>query len=142
MNRLLRLRVYVLIAATLGLAACGSVTPILPVQSNVPYAQTDLTVGTGAEAVAGKTATVQYVLWLYSETAVDHKGTQIDSGSFPFLLGSNAVIPGFEQAVTGMRVGGTRRATVPPALAYGSAGKSPVPPNAALVFEVSLTNVQ
>jgi FKBP-type peptidyl-prolyl cis-trans isomerase FkpA len=137
-----RLRGLVVLAAFLAVPACGSVTPIAPDQTTVAYSQTDLTIGTGAEATSGKTASVQYLLWLYSESGADHKGMQIDSGSFTFTLGTNAVIPGFEQAVTGMKVGGIRRATVPPSLAYGSQGKSPVPPNAALVFEINLTTVQ
>ncbi|SRR6266540_2411647 len=135
-------RLLVALALFISAAACGSVTPIYPDQSGVPYSQTDLIVGTGAEAVAGQTASVQYVLWLYSETGTDHKGTQIDSGAFSYVVGGNGVIKGFDNAVIGMKVGGSRRATVPPSLAYGSTGNNSIPPNAALVFEISLINVQ
>jgi FKBP-type peptidyl-prolyl cis-trans isomerase len=118
------------------------VTPVYPDQNNIQYAQTDLTVGTGSTAAAGNTASVQYQLWLYSESGADHKGSQIDSGAFQYLVGSTQVIKGFDMAVTGMKVGGVRRATVPPSLAYGSQGNQAIPPNAALVFEITLVSVQ
>jgi FKBP-type peptidyl-prolyl cis-trans isomerase FkpA len=125
------------------LAACGSSTPISPDQSSVAFSITELTVGTGDEAVPGKTASVNYNLWLYNDSAADKKGTQVGPGSFSFVLGLGQVIPGFEQGVTGMRVGGTRRVIVPPSLAYGATGNVPtIPPNAALVFEVALVAIQ
>src|SRR4029079_11395559 len=79
LRRLAPLGLLVLLTAT----ACdfGSSNPSAPTapdQSNVPYSQTDLTVGTGAEATAGSTAAVQYGAWLYSDATPDHKGTQID----------------------------------------------------------------
>jgi FKBP-type peptidyl-prolyl cis-trans isomerase FkpA len=122
--------------------ACGSSSPTIPDQSNVEFSVTDLTVGTGTEATAGKTATVQYVAFFYSDSAADHKGQQFDQGTFPFVLGANRVIQGFDMAVTGMKVGGTRRAIVPPSLAYGKTGSGPVPPNTALVFDIALNDVQ
>ena len=132
-----------LIVAAFAISACKGSSPTAPDQSSVPYAQADVTVGTGAEATAGKTASVQYILWLYSETATDHKGLQVDSGQFAYVVGSNQVIKGFDNAVVGMKVGGVRRVTVPPSLGYGSAGSAPsIPPNAALVFEIGLANVQ
>jgi FKBP-type peptidyl-prolyl cis-trans isomerase FkpA len=133
------------------LAACGGgdsnptspTTPTIPPQ---PFSITELRAGTGAEAVAGKSVTVEYAVWLYSTTGTDNKGTLVDTSvgraPYTFALGTNAVIPGFEQGVTGMKVGGVRRVIVPPALAYGAAGNNSVPPNANLVFEVELLNVQ
>jgi len=115
--------------------------PTSPDQSNVPYSQTDLTVGTGAEAIAGSTATVQYGAWLYSDAGLDHKGTQVDQATFSFVVGANTVIKGFDQGVAGMKAGGTRRLIVPPSAAYGSTGYQSIPPNAALVFDIALTNV-
>src|SRR5206468_2914282 len=106
------------------------------------YAQTDLTIGTGAEATPGTTATAQYGLWLYSETAPDHKGTQLQVNQVTFVVGGNSIIKGFDMGVTGMRVGGTRRIICPPSLAYGATGNPPIPPNAALVFDIALIAVQ
>ena len=63
------------------LVACGSSSPTTPTPLNVPYSQTDLIVGTGAEAVNGKTLSVNYTGWLYSTTAADHKGQQFDTSA-------------------------------------------------------------
>jgi FKBP-type peptidyl-prolyl cis-trans isomerase FkpA len=125
-------------------SGCGSSMPTAPDQSPVAYSATDLTVGTGTEATAGKTVTVQYVGWRYSESVPDHKGTQFDANMFSFVLGENTVIKGFEMAVTGMKIGGTRRAIIPPSLAYGTAGNPAVniDPNATLVFDITLLNVR
>jgi len=140
-----RLLLFALLAAS---AACdfgktGATTPTAPDQSNVPYSQTDITVGTGAEAVAGSNTTVQYGAWLYSDTGTDHKGTQVDANSFSFVVGATppAVIPGFDKGVLGMKVGGQRRVICPPSMAYGSTGYQTIPPNAALVFDIQLNAV-
>src|SRR3954447_6883469 len=100
MSALLQPRRLVLIVLLIASAACdfGKVSgPTAPDQSNIAYAQTDLTLGTGSEATAGTNATVQYGAWLYSETATDHKGTQVDSNQFSFVVGLNPpqVIKGF-----------------------------------------------
>jgi FKBP-type peptidyl-prolyl cis-trans isomerase FkpA len=122
----------------------GSSSPTAPDQSAVAYSQTDLTVGTGAEAAVGTTATVQYGLWLYSDSGADHKGTQIQANQFAFVVGDPTLIKGFNMGVTGMKVGGTRRIIIPPSLAYGATGNSDgsIPPNAAIVFDVLLGLVQ
>jgi FKBP-type peptidyl-prolyl cis-trans isomerase FkpA len=132
------------------LAACGgsdsnpiSPTPTVPPQ---PFTITELRAGTGASAVAGRTVSVDYAVWLYTTTGVDNKGSLVDTsvgrGPFSFVLGINAVIAGFDQGVTGMNVGGVRRLVVPPSMAYGATGSQGVPPNANLVFEVELLGVQ
>ena len=103
---------------------------------------TDNTVGTGASATTGTTATVTYTGYLYDVRASGNKGTKFDSGSLPFKLGAGTVIAGFDTGVNGMKVGGTRTVTIPASLAYGSAGAGGViPPNAALVFDIALTAV-
>jgi FKBP-type peptidyl-prolyl cis-trans isomerase FkpA len=137
---LLALGLFVLVAGCNN----GSSTPTAPDQSAVAFSQTDLTLGTGAEATVGTTATVQYGLWLYSANAVDHKGTQIQANTFSFVVGDGTIIKGFDQGVTGMKVGGIRRLIIPPSLAYGTTGDTSgaIPPNAALVFDVQLGNVQ
>jgi FKBP-type peptidyl-prolyl cis-trans isomerase FkpA len=106
-----------------------------------------LTIGTGATAVAGQHATVNYTGWLYDASKTDNKGMQIDSSLSPgrtpfgFTLGAGQVIQGWDQGVVGMKVGGSRRLIVPPALAYGSTGSGPVPPNATLVFDIDLLSI-
>jgi FKBP-type peptidyl-prolyl cis-trans isomerase FkpA len=135
-----------LLFLTVATAACdfgSNSTPTAPDQNNVPFSTTDLTVGTGAEATTGSTVSVQYGAWLYSDSAPDHKGTQIDQGQTSFVVGANQVIKGFDQGVVGMKVGGTRRVIMPPSLAFGSTGNAQagVPPNAALVADVGLVTL-
>jgi FKBP-type peptidyl-prolyl cis-trans isomerase FkpA len=140
------LRSFFVLVALFGAAGCnnGATAPSAPNQSAVPYSQTDLTVGTGAEATPGTTASVQYGGWLYSETGADHKGSQFDAGQFAYVVGSTQLIKGFDMGVTGMKVGGIRRVIMPPSLAYGAQGDSSgrIPPNAALVFDILLAGVQ
>jgi len=135
-------------SAMLLLTACGggssdSGGPSTPaVSSPAALTRTDNTVGTGAEAVPGKRATVQYTLWLYSTTTTENKGTRMESNSFTFTVGSRDTISGFDQGVTGMKVGGKRTILIPSALAYGASGNYPIPPNSGLVFEVTLSKVE
>jgi len=133
------------VLAVLLLAGCGgSDTPTAPTTTtSAPYSQTDLVVGTGATATAGSFVTTTYTGWLHDSSKPDAKGAQFESGSYgPFRLGTGAVIAGWDQGIVGMRVGGQRRLVIPPGLAYGAAGSGPIPPNATLVFDVTLTNVQ
>ena len=109
--------------------------------------QTDHVVGKGPEAKAGQTVSVNYTGWLYDSSAKDNKGKQFDSsigrGPFSFPLGAGRVIPGWDQGVAGMKVGGKRTLIIPPSLGYGSRGAGGViPPNATLVFDVELLGVQ
>jgi FKBP-type peptidyl-prolyl cis-trans isomerase FkpA len=135
-------RVFVAFVALLAVAACGNDSDSSPTRTDsAPFSQTDLRVGTGAEAAAGRRVTVNYSGWLYSASAAENKGRQFDSGTFTFTLGSGQVIRGWDQGFAGMRVGGLRRLVIPPELAYGSQGQGPIPPNATLVFDVELTNV-
>ena len=128
-------------------AACGGGddSPPAAPSVNVPFSQTDIRVGTGAEATSGRRVTVNYTGWLYSTSAAENKGQQFDSSvgrtPFEFTLGSGQVIRGWDQGVVGMRVGGQRRLIIPPSLGYGSMGSGPIPPNATLVFDIELLNV-
>ena len=139
MKMTLRVTAVALIcAAAIG---CGSKSPTYPSQTNVPYSQTDLTVGSGRVAANGNNVTVNYGGWLYSDTATDHKGQQFDSGQYTFRLGQRMVIAGWDQGVVGMAVGGRRRLVIPPSLGYGSTGNGPIPPNAAMVFDIEMLTV-
>jgi FKBP-type peptidyl-prolyl cis-trans isomerase FkpA len=93
-------------------------------------------------AAPGTTASVKYTGWLYSATAVNNKGTQFDTGTFDFKLGAGTVIPGFDQAVNGMKVGDKKTVVIPSAQAYGAAGSSSIPPNADLVFDIELVSLK
>ena len=136
---ILRFSALLLLAALL--VGCKGDTPTAP-SANVPFSTTDLRVGTGAEAAVGRTASVNYALWLYDPGATQNKGRAVDAGQFAFTVGTG-VIPGFSQGVVGMRVGGQRRIVVPPDLGYGAAGSPPdIPGNATLLFEVELLNLQ
>ena len=140
-----RTQIVSLIAVLAVVAGCGSDSPSAPTMSTAPFTQTDLVVGTGATAVAGRTVTVTYALWLYDSSKADGKGTQIPQSSapFPFALGAGQVIRGWDQGVAGMKVGGQRRLIVPPDLAYGSTSPGGgIPANATLVFDIALIGVQ
>jgi FKBP-type peptidyl-prolyl cis-trans isomerase len=108
---------------------------------------TDHKIGTGAEAVPGKTVAVHYTGWLFDAAAPDSKGKKFDSSRdrgdpFRFPLGAGRVIAGWDQGVAGMKVGGQRTLVIPPELGYGARGAGGViPPNATLVFDVELLAV-
>ena len=116
-------------------------------QSAESLKMTDHKIGSGAEAVAGKTVAVHYTGWLFDAAAVDTKGKKFDSSRdrgapFSFGLGAGNVIAGWDQGVVGMKVGGQRTLIIPPELGYGARGAGGViPPNATLVFDVELLAV-
>lgn len=111
-----------------------------------PLQKTDTVIGKGKTATAGSIITVHYTGWLYAPKAPDRHGAQFDSSAggapFSFELGSGKVIPGWDQGLAGMKVGGKRTLVVPAALAYGERGAGPVPPRANLIFDVSLLDVK
>jgi FKBP-type peptidyl-prolyl cis-trans isomerase len=101
----------------------------------------DLVVGNGPIAEEGSAVVVNYTGWLTD-------GTQFDSSHdpgrqpLPFTIGAGMVIRGWEEGVKGMRVGGKRKLTIPPDLAYGERGHPPqIPANSTLVFEVEFLNL-
>ena len=138
---------YLVMAAALIASGCGSDdgSPTAPSPAptiNVPFSAADLRLGTGAEATPGRNVSVRYTLWVYSTTAADNKGNQLQSGTFDFVVGQGA-IAGFSMGVNGMRVGGLRRVVVPPNLGYGNnPPDSSIRPNETLLFEIELLAVR
>ncbi len=99
----------------------------------------DLSVGSGDEAVSGKTVVVHYTGYLTD-------GRRFDSTAgkepFEFRLGGGQVIRGWDQGVVGMKVGGKRKLTIPPDLGYGSKDLGAIPPRSTLIFEIELVAVR
>ncbi|MDB5077840.1 MAG: peptidylprolyl isomerase [Chloroflexi bacterium] len=100
----------------------------------------DTTVGTGETPTAGQRVTVHYTGWLTNGTKFD---SSRDRGTpFMFTIGRGQVIAGWDEGVASMKVGGTRKLTIPSNLAYGVQGAAGViPPNATLIFDVELIGV-
>jgi FKBP-type peptidyl-prolyl cis-trans isomerase FkpA len=134
--------------AVLSLTACGGggsgSAPTTPAESPAAFSIIETTVGTGAVAASGNTASVRYTGYVYSSTATGNKGKQFDSGTFEFKLGAGSVITGFDKGVTGMKVGGKRTVLIPSAEGYGAAGNAGagIPGGAGLVFDVELLTVK
>ena len=138
---------------TLALAGCDRAKAPTPASAPaaasaaaVPLQKIDTVAGTGKEALAGSTAVVNYTGWLYEPGAQLQHGAQFDSSvgrsPFSFQLGAGQVIPGWDEGVQGMKVGGKRTLIVPAAMGYGAGGAGPIPPNATLIFDVELLDVQ
>jgi len=114
------------------LTACSAPTNQLVIQ--------DLQVGAGKEATVGKRVTVHYRGTLTNGTKFDASYDR--NQPFTFVLGAGQVIKGWDQGVAGMKIGGKRKLTIPPELGYGARGAGNViPPNATLVFEIELLQV-
>ena len=120
----------------------GKPTPVIPIGAKpTTLVTTDVIEGTGSTAVPGNTVTVRYL-------GVHYDGKEFDSlydpGEHPltFLLGGEEVLPGWDQGLIGMKVGGRRQLVIPPDLAYGASGRAPlIGPNETLVFVIDLISV-
>ena len=100
----------------------------------------DTQIGTGAEAVPGKTLSVYYTGKLENGKVFD---SNVGKTPMTFVLGGGQLIIGFERGVTGMKVGGKRVVTIPPALGYGEQGAgTAIPPNSTLIFELELVDAK
>jgi len=119
------------------LAAVLALAAFLPACGTEPSDGTltieDLVTGTGPTVVSGDTVTVTYVGSLANGNVFE-----TNTNGFTTRIGVGVVIKGWDQGLIGMRVGGKRRLTIPPNLAYGSQGSGPVPANATLKFDISL----
>ncbi len=94
----------------------------------------DLALGSGDPVEVWEEATVAYTGWLAN-------GIMFDSGSFTFTVGTGGVVPGFDEGVRGMRVGGKRKLVLPPEVGYGKEGRGAIPANSTLIFEVELQKI-
>jgi peptidylprolyl isomerase len=102
----------------------------------------DLIEGDGAAAKTGDQVSVQYVGVLFSNGKQFDASWDNDEKPFQFTLGSGQVIAGWDEGIVGMKVGGRRKLTIPPDMAYGEQGQPPdIPANATLVFEVDLEKI-
>jgi FKBP-type peptidyl-prolyl cis-trans isomerase FkpA len=151
----LKLPLVAAFVAVIGLTACGgdggSAGSGVVVENAPAYKVTETLAGTGKIAAAGTIPTIKYTGWLYSSTAAGNKGAQFGSGTVNApgtpakdlaRLGTNSLIAGFEQGVTGMKVGAKRTVVVPSSLGYGAAGFPPnIPGNTGLVFDAELIAV-
>jgi FKBP-type peptidyl-prolyl cis-trans isomerase len=102
----------------------------------------DIVVGTGSSPTKGQTVVVHYTGWLTNGKKFD---SSVDRGTpFEFKIGLGAVIQGWDQGVLTMKIGGKRKLTIPPELAYGSrdVGGGLIPANSTLVFEVELLGLK
>jgi peptidylprolyl isomerase len=121
----------------------AAIAQVIEMPDGLKY--TDDKIGDGTAAAFGKKVTVHYTGWLDDNGAKGKKfDSSLDRGQpFTFTLGAQQVIAGWDEGVAGMKVGGKRTLIIPPGLAYGAGGAGGViPPNATLIFDVELLQVQ
>jgi peptidylprolyl isomerase len=152
MNKINRCAAVVLAAALVGVglvpvcSAKAKAKAAHPVSYKIVTTKTglkyqDIVVGKGAMPKVGQTVTVDYVGKLTDGTVFDASANH--GGTFDFAIGVGQVIPGWDQGVISMKVGGDRKLIIPPGLAYGATGAPPaVPANATLIFDVKLIAVK
>ncbi len=137
-----------LMAGIFSTTACSEqAAPKMETSNMTELIKTDVKLGEGEPATAGRSVSVHYTGWLYDATAPDHHGTKFDSSRdrnepFVFPLGAGRVIKGWDLGVEGMKIGGQRTLIIPASMGYGARGAGgAIPPNATLVFDVELLGV-
>lgn len=134
-----------IIGATTMTDSSSAQTGAQPVVTSSGLRMIDTTAGTGAQPKQGQTAVVHYTGWLYNNGTKGKKfDSSVDRGQpFEFPVGMRRVIPGWDEGVATMKVGGKRTLIIPPNLGYGAQGAGGViPPNATLMFDVELLGVK
>jgi len=126
------------------LSACGANENVITTESGLQYVE--VLVGEGDEAVADMVVSVHYTGWLQNADSANGLGAKFDSSvdrgePLNFPIGVGSVIPGWDEGISGMKVGGKRKLTIPPDLAYGERDLGVIPPNSTLVFDVELMDV-
>lgn len=134
------------LAFALNMPASAQATQPAAAKPGATLQKIDTKTGSGKTAQAGDMVAVHYTGWLYMPKAPQGRGSQVDSSAggepFAFRLGAGRVIPGWDQGVAGMKVGGRRTLVVPAELAYGKRGIGPIPPGANLIFDIQLVEVR
>jgi peptidylprolyl isomerase len=111
-----------------------------PIFSETGLGIIDIEAGSGETPEAGQTLAVHYTGWLSDGTKFD---SSLDGGTpFEFPLGEGQVIPGWDEGLATMKVGGKRRLIIPSELAYGEQGRPGIPPNAELTFDIELLEIK
>jgi FKBP-type peptidyl-prolyl cis-trans isomerase len=152
MKSIFLLPLALLLTVAISFTACSEQTaptkPIMETASMSDLIVTDVKIGSGELATAGKNVSVHYTGWLYDSAEPGNKGKKFDSSRdrgapFVFPLGGGRVIKGWDVGVEGMKVGGQRTLVIPANMGYGVRGAGDViPPNATLVFDVELLGVE
>lgn len=142
-----KLPLIAVFVGAMSLTACGGGSSgggSVAVSSPASLVINDVTVGTGATVVKDSNVTLNYTISLYSATAANNTGAQIESGTFKFKVGTvgqGGAITGVDTGILGMKVGGRRVLLIPASQAYGSGGAGSIPPNSGVVFDMTLTNL-
>ena len=149
------IQLLAILITAITLCACerGASKTTIPARPVTELIIRDTQTGNGTAAGKDHQVTVHYTGWIYDEAAGQLHGKQFDSSRgddnnkaqpFSFYLGANQVIPGWDQGIAGMKVGGKRTLIIPPELAYGKrgSGRGTIPGNATLIFDIELLAVK
>lgn len=146
MNTMLKMVSHAALSVILALGALAITAPANAEETTASGLKIiDTEVGTGEQPKTGQTAVVHYTGWLYENGEKGNKfDSSVDRGTpFGFKIGTGQVIRGWDEGVATMKVGGKRTLILPPELGYGARGAGGViPPNATLIFDVELLEIQ